>query len=219
MKIEDFLNVDTVFEDPGNTQNESRYSELSWLISQFEDAEPFCAEFGVWQGVTINHCAKERPDINWHGFDSFEGLPEDWDCGGKMCEKGKFSTDGKLPQVEWNVMLYKGWFDETLPRWKEQYKDKHFTFLHMDADLYSSTIYVLNELNDMIVPGTLIRFDEFCDWRAFTGEPYNRIPRSPYSTWKEHEWKALNEWCDKYGRVVEPISRNWCQSSSIRVLK
>ena len=36
-------------------------------------------EFGVFKGVTISAVAKARPDLIFHGFDSFEGLPEDWD--------------------------------------------------------------------------------------------------------------------------------------------
>src|SRR5258708_4193477 len=34
-------------------------------------------EFGVWSGKTINLTA-ERVNGPVHGFDSFEGLPEDW---------------------------------------------------------------------------------------------------------------------------------------------
>ena len=68
-------------------------------------------EFGVRTGQTINHIAKLNPDDTIFGFDSFEGLPEDWT--GWTQEKGTFRQDG-APEVDRNVKLVKGWFNETL---------------------------------------------------------------------------------------------------------
>jgi hypothetical protein len=36
------------------------------------------AEFGVNNGGTIAYIARQKPAQTIHGFDSFEGLPEDW---------------------------------------------------------------------------------------------------------------------------------------------
>ena len=65
---------------------------------------------GVFSGKTINHIAK-KIKYNIYGFDSFEGLPEFWREG---FEKGTFNLEKKLPIVEPNVKLIKGWFDKTL---------------------------------------------------------------------------------------------------------
>lgn len=36
---------------------------------------------------------------------------------------------------------------------------------------------------------------------------------------KDGEWKALNEWMQKYDREVKPIWRNWHQSAGVQVIK
>ena len=78
-----------------------------------------------------------------YGFDSFEGLPEKWRDG---YDKGALSTNGKLPIVNTNVELIKGWFNETLLPFIQKHNGKKVSFIHMDADIYSSTKYVLNIL-------------------------------------------------------------------------
>ncbi len=59
------------------------------------------------------------------------------------------------------VRFFKGWFNETLPGYQVPTHDR--LVLDMDADLYSSTGYVLKTLESLIVPGTYIYFDEFAD--------------------------------------------------------
>ena len=62
-------------------------------------------EFDVYKGGTINYRAKRFPDLNFVGFDSFEGLSEQW--SGMASEK-TFDLGGKLPRVRRNVSLVKG---------------------------------------------------------------------------------------------------------------
>jgi hypothetical protein len=100
-------------------------------------------EFGVASGNTINYISKFTNDTVY-GFDSFEGLPEKWRDG---FDKGAFNRNGNLPQVNNNVELIKGWFDETLQHFI-QTQNKKVSFIHMDADLYSSTKYIFNVLKD-----------------------------------------------------------------------
>jgi len=172
-------------------------------------------EFGVFNGFSISALANARPDLHFHGFDSFEGLPENWDLGQKYVKKEKFDCQGNLPKVPSNVTLYKGWFDKTLPLFINEC-GANISFLHIDSDLYSSAIYVLDQLNHFINPGTIIRFDELCCWRSVFNESSN-AKRVFYTTWEQHEWKALNEWMGKYGRKVVPISRNWFQGATVVV--
>ena len=84
-----------------------------------------------------------------HGFDSFEGLPEDWH-NGQICEnngrliheKGAFSMNGQVPEMDKvcqglelkqkkkgqfnnkkkipTVVFHKGWFHETVPQYLQQ---------------------------------------------------------------------------------------------------
>jgi hypothetical protein len=129
-----------------------------------------CIEFGVATGATISHIAS-----NWngpvYGFDSFEGLPEDW--FGKF-KAGHFA--GKVPAVPENVKLVKGWFSDTLPGFASSHCD-NVSLLHIDCDLYSSTRCVFENLGDKIGKGCVIVFDEYFN----------------YPGWKQHEHLALQE--------------------------
>jgi hypothetical protein len=78
------------------------------LLHSLEQApkEGLVLEFGVWTGRSINIIAeKVGSSRRVHGFDSFEGLPEDW-IGNYV--KGTFNTGGKFPKVCSNVILHKG---------------------------------------------------------------------------------------------------------------
>ena len=218
MKIREFENVKKYkFLPEDQNTNDVRLRELDDLAPYLPDWG-LNVELGVYNGVTISCLATARPDLEFHGFDSFEGLPEDWDMGQKQVKSEAFDRKGELPDVPENVKLYKGWFNETLPSFLTEALSP-ISFLHVDCDIYSSTDYSLNLLNDRIVPGTIIRFDELSCWRQVFGEasPKNKSNRVFYTTWKDHEWKALNEWLDKYNRKVVPISRNWFQGATVVV--
>lgn len=131
-------------------------------------------EFGVWKGNTLKAWLNlnQQPDSRFFGFDSFEGLPEDWGHFAVILKKGTFNTGGDVPDIEdQRVSLIKGYFQETLVSSVKGYEPKNRLLIHCDADLYSSTLYPLTVLNQYIVPGTLIIFDEFFtvdhEFRAF----------------------------------------------------
>lgn len=215
MKITDWENVQKFkFTSDDDDTMAVRLREIDWLADKIPAGE--ILEFGVFKGVTINRLAKKLPDRKIIGFDSFEGLPEDWDMGQKFTKKEAFDRGGVMPEVPENVELVKGFFDEVLPEYKK--KLGKIGFLHADADLYSSTKTVLDELNHLIIPGTIIRFDELCCWRLVFGEasPKN-VRRIKYTTWKDHEWKALLEWMETYDRKVVPLCRNWFQGGTVVV--
>jgi hypothetical protein len=140
-------------------------------------------EFGVWKGTTINYIASKTPGPV-HGFDSFEGLPEDWRPG---FAAGAFKAQA-LPKVLPNVRLYKGWFKDSLPVFKQDHPEP-LAFGHCDADLYSSTKDVFDALGDRIVAGTVLQFDEFFN----------------YTGWREGESKAFLEFCQARQVEVEYI--------------
>jgi hypothetical protein len=131
-------------------------------------------EFGVFAGGTIHYIANFKRDQIIHGFDSFEGLPMKWT--GKNLNHGTFSLAGKLPRVPSNVILHKGWFCDTLPAWHTQFKEP-VAFVHIDCDIYSSTVDALNGIADRLKPGTVIVFDEYFN----------------YPDWESHEFKAWQE--------------------------
>jgi hypothetical protein len=122
-------------------------------------------EFGVASGKTINYISTFTDD-KVYGFDSFEGLPEKWRDG---FDKGSFGRNGNLPQVNDNVELIKGWFNETLLDFI-QTQNKKISFIHMDADLYSSTKYIFDVLRDYIDKDCVIVFDELVNYPGFDGD-------------------------------------------------
>jgi hypothetical protein len=137
-------------------------------------------EFGVFSGGTIRYLARRRPNVTFHGFDSFEGLPEAW--GGFSLGNRAFSRKGQLPRVPPSVRLYKGWFSETIPTWSHTTSGP-VAFIHIDCDLYSSTVAILGGLSDRLQPGTVILFDEYFN----------------YAGWRNHEFKAWQEFVASRG--------------------
>lgn len=118
-------------------------------------------EFGVYEGNSMRSWIRllTNPESSLHGFDSFEGLPEAWDA---HRPKGTFDVGGRLPVFDdARVALHRGWFNETLPGFTLPAHER--LVLNMDADLYSSTKFVLDTLRAHVARGTLIVFDEFCD--------------------------------------------------------
>lgn len=197
----------------------ARYRELMY-ISKYISRNDLLLEFGVYKGRTINHLSKLLPKNEIYGFDSFEGLPKDWDMGGKYVKKDYFKID--IPKVKDNIKLIKGYFSDTLEQWTLSTNNiNKIKFINIDSDVYESAAHVLNILNNYINPGCIIRFDELCCWRSQFNEfeLSNHIKRSVYSTWMNHEWKALNEWIKSNNRIVLPICRNWFQSGTVIILK
>src|SRR5579872_5086225 len=98
-------------------------------------------ELGVCTGKTINFIAALNPHQKIYGFDSFEGLPEDWARGDIAIFAGTFGfkNPNLLPPVLHNVDLIKGWFNDTLIGFVETHDAEPIAFLHVDSDIYSST--------------------------------------------------------------------------------
>jgi hypothetical protein len=145
------------------------------------EVKGFYAEFGVWKGEALSFIA-DRIDEVVYGFDSFEGLPEDWY---PTHAKGMFDLGGALPDLKTrrdNVRLIKGWFEDTLPRFAREVSGPA-AFLHIDSDLYSSARTVLETLGDRLAPGTVIVFDEYLN----------------YPGWQDGEVKAWREFCEARG--------------------
>lgn len=154
----------------------SRMDLLSAAVKCAEDsgAGGLWLEFGVWRGASLNFIAGCTTNVVY-GFDSFEGLPEDWVMGKSYkAKKGKRSLQGELPPVCENARLVKGLFENTLPDFLEK-NPGSVSFVHIDSDLYQSAKMVLNSL--IFREGTVIVFDEY----------YN------YPSWDQGEYKAFQE--------------------------
>ena len=57
--------------------------------------------------------------------------------------------------------LYKGLFQDSLLPFLENYETGNKKLIHLDSDLFSSTIFVLSQLYRFLKPGDILLFDEF----------------------------------------------------------
>ncbi len=117
-------------------------------------------EFGVSDGHSFLWWVKhnQHQASRFYGFDTFEGLPEDW--GG--FKKGAMSTNSSIPSIDDNrAVFYKGLFQETLPVFLQMLDKNSRKVIMMDADLYTSTLYALTSLAPKLQKGDLILFDQF----------------------------------------------------------
>ncbi len=142
-------------------------------------------EFGVYKGGTIGFIANQAGASRIvHGFDSFRGLQEAWSG-----DSFSFDLGGHLPKVPGNVLLHAGFFADTLPGWLEQ-NPGPAAFIHIDSDLYEPARCVFEHLEDRIVPGTIIVFDEYFN----------------YPNWQAHEFRAFAELVERRGIRYEYLS-------------
>lgn len=160
-----------------------RWEVFDVVASRVHDKRVLYLEFGVFQGRTTRYWSARlrNPDARLHGFDSFEGLPEEW---ADQARGNIFNASGQIPIIaDPRIQFFKGWFDQVLPNYVVPEHD--LLVLILDADLYSSTSYVLRHLRPYIRPGTLIYFDEM-----------NHV---------EHEPKAFDEFMKETSLKFRPV--------------
>jgi hypothetical protein len=145
--------------------------------------KPLYLEFGVFAGRSMRWWSRHLPhrDARLIGFDSFEGLPENWRPG---LGSGHFAT-GKPPKIDDDRVSFEvGWFDDTLPKFKIPEHDQ--LIINVDSDLYSSAVTVLTWAEPYLKAGTLIYFDEFPD--------------------RDHEMRAFNELVARSSHELRPLA-------------
>jgi O-methyltransferase len=116
-------------------------------------------EFGVASGLSLKWWTanNKNPNARFYGFDTFTGLPEDWGP-----YKAGDMNFGPPPQIaDDRISFQTGLFQQTLPTFIKEHSLDRRLVLMMDADLYSSTLYVLTSLAPYLKKGDIIFFDEF----------------------------------------------------------
>lgn len=139
-------------------------------------------EFGVYHGLSLRQLAR-RVIGPVHGFDSFEGLPEAWKSDEPI---GSYSAHGHLPQMPPQVVLYPGWFKDTLPAFVANQTEK-VRLINIDCDLYSSTCTVLNKIYPLLQTGAILVFDEYLG----------------YPGYEEHEFRAWHQFSKEFKIAYE----------------
>jgi O-methyltransferase len=128
-------------------------------------------EFGVYRGESLRLWLAGilHPDSRFVGFDTFTGLPERW----RPTEQaGHFNANGVVPDIkDRRCSLEVGLFQDTLPGFVARTNLSGRLVINLDADMFTSTLFVLTTLAPYLKPGSLIFFDEFScpldEFRAF----------------------------------------------------
>ena len=166
-------------------------------------------EFGVYTGESMLHFYdiyhKNNIKSTFYGFDSWKGLPKelvDKNNPTVWCE-GQFTTNGFVnPELlnKPNIHLFNGWFLETLTdSLAETLGEKSVGLVHMDCDIYTSTIQCLEFLiqHNLLADESIIIYD---DWGAYLTVPL-------VGEWEVGEAKAHKEITEKYNLNFELISK------------
>jgi hypothetical protein len=207
------IKIDQIISDLNNAPWKEHHSDYheSYLTECIKNVslDGLWMEFGVYRGRSISFISSKTDNLVY-GFDSFEGLHEFWD---KENPKGVYGLRGEVPLgaidgensenpgmydssptikiKPWNknIKLVKGFFEDSLPNFLNENKGP-IAFMNIDSDLYSSAKTVLTLLKDRVVKGTIICFDEICD----------------YPNYREHEAKAFAEFLLETGYSYDVIA-------------
>jgi hypothetical protein len=141
--------------------SKNRCFMLYQLLNYTRNLDGDIAEVGVYKGGTAKLIVKTVPEKNVHLFDTFQGMPQI--CTEVDTYKGKEFSDVSLESVKSfladcsNVTFYPGIFPETAG----PVKNKKFSFVYIDADIYKSVKDSLEFFYSRMVKGGVILLDDY----------------------------------------------------------
>ncbi len=166
---------------------------LLWEASRLpapaaENADELLLDLGVWIGWSTRLTA-DATGRTVYGFDTFEGLVEDWQIEDQfVIKQGTFSLSDPLAQrflrdtgvsvldgvpatLGRDVRFVKGSTYETLAPFLAERPGVPIRLFHMDLDTYESCLHALETCKDRFVEGSILVFDEYLvtngEMRAF----------------------------------------------------
>jgi O-methyltransferase len=163
----------------------------------FENKAISYLEFGVSTGTSFRWwlANAKHADSTFYGFDTFEGLPEDWGTYKKGDMASKMPDVGGDNRVQFIAGLFQDTLNEFILKHKLRLELPMPKIIHLDADLYTATIFTLSQLYPFMHKGDIIIFDEF--------------------SVATHEFKAYDEFVSSFNIKLQPImtTNNFCQIS------
>ena len=131
-------------------------------------------EFGCHSARTFSAAVNSSKYLNmeemkFYAFDSFMGLPKTNAADDGVFESGEFKTSiedfrNKLKRKTGVYLdssnIFPGFFSDSLTP-QLQLRMPKVGVVHIDVDLYSSTIEVLNFIKPLLVVGTVLLFDDY----------------------------------------------------------
>jgi hypothetical protein len=172
---------------PSRWDYAKRYPMYQWVLEKeaLLDSPVQYLEFGVASGESFKWFLgkNSHPNSSFHGFDTFTGLPEDFGS----YKKGTFGSNNQVPEIgDPRARFYQGLFQQTLPGFLKELDPAKRKLVMIDADLYSSTLFVLTSLAPHLQKNDIIFFDEFA------------VPR--------HEFRAFLDFTSSYYQNLELVA-------------
>jgi len=156
---------------------------LLWEASQLpkqtiEDSDELLLDLGVWIGWSTR-LMSDASGRTVYGFDTFEGLVEDWQIDDHtVVKQGTFALSDPLAQqlrrhtgvtmhdgvpdaVGRNVHFVKGSTYQTLEPFLAEHPGTPIRLFHMDLDTYESCLHALEACKDSFIKGSILVFDEY----------------------------------------------------------
>jgi O-methyltransferase len=171
------------------------------LCDQFRQLEGDYVECGVWRGgmsAAISEVLRRKNTM--HLFDSFEGLPPAKEIDGKEaiawqkdinapgyfdnCSADEsFAIQAMALAGNKNYKIYKGWFNQTLP----DFKNQAIAILRLDGDWYDSIIECLNNLFPQVINGGIVIIDDYYAWDGCAKAVHDYLSETKSAS-RLHQW-------------------------------
>lgn len=201
--IEQLMKLVPIDERSPDFYRGNRYASIAYG-ARFAPNDVF-AEFGVAEGDCVELLAKGCHKL--HLYDSFEGLPEAWHklpVGAFACRPPELSDMSdeireRIADNNLEIVIHKGMFDSILEH-PNGGAAIQFGLVHMDADLYQSTMDVLERIT--IFPGQVFVFDEFYGFKNA----------------EKHEQRAWYEFAEKRGLRFNYLARTAYSQVVLQIL-
>ena len=166
---------------------------LLWEASRLpkpsrQDSDELLLDLGVWIGWSTR-VISDASDRKVYGFDTFEGLVEDWQMDDQILfKRGTFSLsepiaqhlisdtgvslhDGVPGPLGRQVQFIKGSTYDTLAPFLAERPAAPIMLFHMDLDTYESCLHALETCKERFIEGSILVFDEYLvtngEMRAF----------------------------------------------------
>jgi hypothetical protein len=156
---------------------------LLWEASRLarpsrQDSDELLLDLGVWLGWSTR-LISDASGRRVYGFDTFEGLVEDWQVDDQILfKRGTFSLsdpvaqrsmrdtgvslhDGVPDALGREVQFIKGSTYDTLDPFLAERPGAPIRLFHMDLDTYESCLHGLETCKDRFVEGSILVFDEY----------------------------------------------------------
>jgi hypothetical protein len=198
---------------------------LLWEASRLalprrQDSDELLLDLGVWIGWSTR-LISDACDRTVYGFDTFEGLVEDWQVDDQtVIKRGVFSLSDPFAQrfirdtgvslhnglpaaLGRKVQFIRGSTYETLAPFLADRPAAPIRLFHMDLDTYESCLHALETCKDHFIEGSILVFDEYLvtngEMRAFY----------EFQSQYELEWRYRTWGLEIMEMNVEMVAARW----------